>query len=187
MNNETASRQPSRVLKWAIIIALIVVLNLFFNYAITLVYPSPQFENFCPSRQVENMPTTQEECLAVGGQWNQRISPEAPAAKTPTTAPLTESYCNTTYSCQNSFNNAENTYNRSVFIVLVILGIASLVIGTLLKTSDAISAGLSLGGVLSLIIASARYWTEAANILKVVILAVALVALIWLGLKKFRN
>ncbi len=185
MNENFENNRPSRVLRWSIIIALVIVLNLFFNYAITLVYPAPQYENFCPTSQVATPPADQKSCLAAGGQWTQTVSP-APTIGGKTT-PQTAGYCDVTFTCQKNFDAAGNTYARTVFIVLVLLGVASIVVGAVFKASDVISAGLSLGGVLSLIIASARYWTEAANILKVLILAVALIALIWLGVKKFKN
>jgi hypothetical protein len=60
-------------------------------------------------------------------------------------------------------------------------------VGTFLKGNMLISVALSLGGVLSFIIASMRYWTSADDLIKVIILAIALAILIWVAVKKFKN
>jgi hypothetical protein len=185
MNNDITH---SRALKWSIIIAIIIVLNLFFNYAITLVYPTPQYSDFCPANQVVASPANQKDCLAVGGQWTQTVSPQDPAAvKSLPAISQTTGYCDQYYTCNKAFTAASDAFGKNVFIILVVLGIISIVSSIFLKSSTVVSVGLSLGGVLSLIIASARYWGEAGNLLRVLILALALVALIWVGLRKFKN
>ena len=168
----------SRFVRVAFIISIIVVLNLFFNYSIYLVYPSPQYETYCPQTQVVPPYTDQASCTAAGGQW----SPEqmAPGSTQPS------GYCNPTYTCSNNFDHANTTYARNVFIALIILGIVSLGVSVLFATAPVVSAGLSWGGVLSLIIASARYWSYAQTSLQVVILGIALVALLWFGARRFR-
>ena len=72
----------------------------------------------------------------------------------------------------------------NIFIILVILGVVSFLLGTFI-TNEIIILSFSWGGVLSFIIASIRYWSDADNWVKVLILAVALGALIWLAIKKF--
>ncbi len=42
----------SKVLKWSLVIGIVIVINMFFNYTLSLVYKSPVFENFCPTQQV---------------------------------------------------------------------------------------------------------------------------------------
>jgi hypothetical protein len=51
--------------------------------------------------------------------------------------------------------------------------------------NEVLALAFSWGGVLSLFIASLRYWSDANNILKVIILAIALGSLIWTAVKKF--
>ena len=51
---------------------------------------------------------------------------------------------------------------------------------------EVVSLGLSLAGILSLIIGSMRYWSAMDDYLRVVILGLALAALIYIGIKKFR-
>lgn len=180
---ETYKKQ-SGVLKWSLIIALVIILNLFFNYALSLVYPSPEYNAYCPDSTIQVPPSTKAQCVAVGGQWTENTYPQPQSNLTKSDV---TGYCNPTFTCQKKFDEVTNIYNRNVFIILIVLGFVALGTGLFLNISTAVSSGLSLGGVLSFIIASARYWSEAGNILRVVILALALVALIWLGAKKFKD
>jgi hypothetical protein len=157
------TQHSPRFIKWALIIGIVIVMNLFFNYALSLVYKAPDYNTFFPQSQVMNMPTTQQDCVSTGGQWQ-------------------GSYCNPNFISQQHFNAAQKQYDRIIFIALVILGVLSIVCGALIANS-VLSLAFSWGGVLS--IASLRYWSDANNLLKVLILAIALGGLIWTAVKKF--
>jgi len=177
-----------KVLKWALIIGIVIVLNLFFNYAISLFYKQPDYNAYFPQSQVVEPITTKEACLAVGGQWTENTNaiPKG-GIQTPITNPLTNnSYCDPNFTKQQEFSHAEKVYNRNIFIMLVVLGVMALLLGVFIP-NEIITFGFSWGGVLSFIIASIRYWSDADNLVKVLILAVALGALIWLAVKKFGN
>lgn len=168
---------PSRFAKWSLTLGIVIVLNMFFNYAISLVYKSPEYPT---APQVVDSISTKEACLAVGGQWNANTY-VAPDQKN-----VPAGYCDPDYNRRNQYEQDRKLYNRNVFIVLVVLGIASIFVGVLVAV-EVISAALSWGGVLSLLIASMRYWSDAGNILKLLILAVALVALFWVAIRKFSH
>jgi hypothetical protein len=147
----------SKVLKWSLIIGIVIVLNMFFNYALSLIYKNPDYNTFCP-------PTTM-------------MVPAGP------TSVVDNQYT----VCQNNFDSAQKVYDRNVFITLVILGAICVAIGNFLAGNMLISIALSLAGVLSFIIASMRYWGSADDLIKVIILAIALAILIWVAVKKFKN
>ena len=174
----------SKVLKWSLIIGIIIVLNLFFNYALSLAYKQPTYEIFCPntSQVVENV-SAKEQCVALGGQWNENYYGQPiPAEKM---AP--KGYCDQQFTCRADYDSAQKVYDRNVFITLVILGALCVAAGTFLKKNLVIGMALSLAGVLSFIIASMRYWTSADDLIKVIILAIALAILIWVAVRKFKN
>jgi hypothetical protein len=175
----------SKVLKWSLIVGIVIVLNLLFNYALSLIYKNPVFENFCPVNQVNEVINTQQACVAKGGQWNGGSSYQY-LKETGQPVPVA-GYCNLQFTCQNSFDAAQKVYNRNVFITLVILGAICVAAGSFLKVNVLISIALSLAGVLSFIVASMRYWTSADDWVKVIILAIALAILIWVAVKKFKN
>lgn len=103
------------------------------------------------------------------------------------TQPERVAWCDVTFTCQKQFNDAQKMYNRNVFIALVILGAVSLVVSFFIVNITAVSLGLSLGGVLSLIVGSMRYWDDMEDYLRVIVLGFALIALIWLGVKKIQE
>ena len=179
----------SKVFKWSLIIGIVIVLNLFFNYALSLIYKNPTYEAFCPTQQVNEAVDTQKACVDRGGQWNANNQYIEPKGTTPVINGVTipAGYCNLQFTCQNNYNTAQKVYDRNVFITLVILGAICVAIGTFLTGNILISIALSLAGVLSFIIASMRYWSSADDLIKVIILAIALAILIWVAIKKFKN
>ncbi len=170
-----------RIGKWSTIIGIMIVLNLFFNYAISLVYKSPELEAFCPTSQVVNVPGTQAACVAQGGQWNENMY-YGEGAK-----PAPAGYCDAQYTCRQTYDTARQDYDRNVFVILVLLGALSVAGGNFFAKNGVIASGLSLSGVLSFIVASMRYWGSANDSIKLVILAVALGLLCWVAVKKFKN
>lgn len=176
-----------KLLKWALVIGIVIVLNLFFNYAISLFYKEPDYNIFFPQQQVVEPITTKEACLGVGGQWTESPVPVSKGGYTtpvPVSSPQITSYCDPNFTKQQQFNDAQKVYQRTIFIILVVLGVISLVSGAFIA-NEIVTLGLSWGGVLSLIIASMRYWSSADNLIRVLILGFALVVLIWLAIKKF--
>ena len=172
-----------KFLKWAIIVGIVIVLNLFFNYSISLFYKEPDYSMYFPPSQVLEPINTKDECLKVGGQWTQYDwSNNTPGPKSAN--PQLSGTCDTNFTKQQEYNQAQKVYQRNVFIILVILGIISFLVGAFVA-NEIIAIGFSWGGVLSFFIASVRYWSVADNLIKVLILAVALGTLIWLAVKKF--
>ena len=184
---DNTEQKGSRFLKWILVLGLVVVLNLFFGYAIDAFYKEPQFDKYCVQKQVNVIPETQKKCVEEGGQWNEdptyvrKLSPEM------IDGPKITGYCNLYFTCQKDYDAAHKVYNRNIFVGLVVLGVLSLVAGFVIASYEAVSLGLSLGGVVSLIIAAIRYWSDMDEKLRVVVLGVALIVLIYLGIKKFRQ
>ena len=179
--------QDSKFTKWILAVAILIVLNLFFLYAINVFYPESKYEAYCPREQVTVIPETQDECVAVGGAWT-----EGPNQKLMRPLPHTENlsedsfgYCDLSYTCAKDYEKARSLYQRNVFVARVVLGVFSLLLGFYLTAHAPVSLGFLLGGILSLIIGTAGYWSEMQDYLRVVVLGVALAVLIWLGVKKF--
>jgi len=177
----------SKVLKWSLIIGIVIVLNLFFNYTLSLVYSEPDYEAYCPNtNQVVEAVNTREQCIDLGGQWNENVY--APGEKNvPTGYTGYTGYCDAQFTCRGEYDAARKVYDRNVFITLVLLGAVCVALGSFLVGNSLLSIALSMAGVLSFIIASMRYWSSADNLIKVIILAIALCILIWVAMKKFRD
>ncbi len=170
----------SKVLRWSLIIGIVIVLNMFFNYALSLIYKQPEFNVYCPNTAQIIEANTKDSCVVKGGQWNENTA-YAPQKFD------SSGYCDLQFTCRQNFDSAQKVYDRNVFITLVILGALCVLLGNYLKSNLVLGQSLSLAGVFSFIIASMRYWSSADNLIKVLILLIALIILIWVAIKKFKN
>lgn len=177
--------KKSSIIKWALIVGIMIVVNLFVTYLVDVIYHAPEYTDFCPERQVNRAIETESECLEVGGQWNENI--EAKSMTPQITVPVPAGYCDTDYTCRQQYEETMKVYNRNVFVVFIIAGILLLIGSIYIKGAEAISLGLAFGGVLALIIGSVRYWSDMNDILRVILLGIALVGLIYVAWKKFKD
>lgn len=173
-------KKPSKFVQVSIIVAIVIVLNLFSNYVVSLVYKEPTYDMYVKPAQVVGDINTKDKCLSVGGQWSENAYPSVKGET------KVEGYCNADYTNQLNYEKARASYEKKVFITLIIFGVLLLVSAGFLSIAI-LSISFAWGGVLSLIIASIRYWSIADNIFKVIILGIALVLLIWLAVKKFNK
>ncbi|MBI4118575.1 MAG: hypothetical protein HY455_03515 [Parcubacteria group bacterium] len=181
--------KPHAFLKWGLVAATVIVLDLFFVFGVQLVYETPEYTNFCKQEQVRIVPQKKDECVAVGGQWvdDQFLQKGFPRGYTEP-APievLKEGYCDPEFTCRKEFEDAHQLYNRNSFIVLVILGTVALLGSFFLRMYEIVSIGFGLGGILTYIVASMRYWADMPDYLRVGILGLALAALVYAGIRWF--
>ncbi|MEK7565356.1 MAG: hypothetical protein AAB501_03930 [Patescibacteria group bacterium] len=180
----------SKIKEIILALAIVVVLNLFFNYGVFTFYKEPKFENFCSAELTQKVYTEKASCEAVGGRWyesNQvnygdRMVPVKPMPQTGET-----SWCDSTDKCRKDYDTVRNVYNRNVFIILIVLGLISLGLGLLVISASAVANGFLGGGLLSLIVGTVRYWSDMNEYLRFIVLGIALAMLIWLGYKKFNS
>ncbi len=190
---DTTKRTPVSILKWSLIIGIVIVLNLFYNYTLSLVFSAPEYNTFCAQKQINISPDTQEKCVAEGGAWTQYPSGTNPKLinqpvlidQSSTATPV--GYCDQTFSCNQKYQDASKVYDRNVFITLVVLGVITFVASLFFVGFELLSIALSIGAVLDFVIASIRYWARADDLIKVLILGVALAVLIWVAVKKFNS
>jgi hypothetical protein len=175
----SAKSPPPKFVRWAVMLGIVIALNIFFVVAASLVFPQPKYEDFCPLAN-RPMPQTETACTDAGGMWNP-VPAEATAPKAP------NGYCDLTTKCQKPYEAASEQHQMRVFVLMVGLGVLSIIVGVMPLGSAIVSTGLSYGGVLALIIGSAQYWSQAGDWLRLAIAAIALAALVYLGLKRFRD
>ena len=170
---------PPKFVRWAVMLGIIVALNLFFFVASSLIFPQVKYEDFCPLNQPSS--ATQADCTSQGGTWNAVPTGDA-------TRPVAPSgFCDFTAKCQTPYDNANEHRQMEVFVLMVGLGVLSIIVGVLPLGSSIVSTGLSYGGVLALVIGAAQYWSEAGNWLKLGISGLALLALIYIGISRFKD
>lgn len=184
--------------KIILVLGIIIVLNLFFNYGIETFYDGPEYDDFCAEELRSVKYNAQEDCEAVGGFWTEsqalvEFNSEGEPISSERSMLVKEQikepsgWCDVDHTCRKEFEVANNLYKRNVFIILIVLGILSIIAGFFFGQSEAVALGFSFGGILSLIIGTIRYWSAMDDYLRFIVLAIALAALIWLGIKKIRD
>ena len=152
----------------ALVIAI--VLSSLVGYAINVFEEGPEWDDYCgdfrnpgPDKEV-----TQESCEAQeGARWM-------------------DNYCDYNYQCQMDYDDARDKHGLTVFLVSVPAGLIALFVGVVLGLPS-VSSGLMLGGVFLVFYGTASYWSNFSDIVRVVILAIALSILIWLGYRKLEH
>ncbi|MFY9492996.1 MAG: hypothetical protein WAP55_00715 [Minisyncoccia bacterium] len=179
----------SRIKEIILALAIVVVLNLFFNYGVFTFYDSPDYEKFCPVELTQKLYADKSECEAVGGRWFEgtgevKYHPSEPRPVPVEPAAGQKGWCDATAECRDAYESVRDVYNRNVFVILVVLGLISLGLGFLVINAAPVANGFLGGGLLSLIIGTVRYWSDMNDYLRFIILGLALAGLIWLGYKK---
>lgn len=172
-------KKTGRAKKIILSIAIAILFVLFIAYAIETTYPSPKYENYCPT--LEKQPMNQTDCDAINGTW--QVYPTYSSEKPGQTG--VEGYCDTYTKCSKPWQDAQDKYNRNIFFVSIILGMIVVVLSILLAV-ESVSAGLMAGGVLLIIYGTIRYWGSLSNVFRTIMLAIALGVLIWLGYRKLK-
>jgi len=170
-----ATTSPKFV-RWALLIGIVIALNLFFVAARSLALPEPKYDDYCPT-MIQPTPTV-EACEVQGGVW---------VATTGVKPSIEEGYCDFYQKCQPLYDAAQKEYAMYAFVIMVGLGVLSLIVGVIPMGSSIVSSGLSYGGVLALLIAAGGYWGDAGSLVKLGMSLVALAALIYVGIKRFRD
>lgn len=179
---ENKAHKPSRVAKWSLIIAIFILLNVFFNVSVGLFLDEPKYDDFCKNSYPGKEITNQETCNQFNGEWQNYAVPTVNPDGT-----TISGYCDVYTKCQNEMNKATESYELKVFVALMVLGVITFIASLFLKTNALVGTALSLAAVLDFIIASIRYWSSANEWLRFLILLIALVILIYIAIKKFSD
>ena len=181
MEPQTVSQQPKFV-RWALLLGIVVILNIFFSVVLALAYPAPKYEDYCPQKNIT--PTTAVACDENGGVWTEYSPAPVPSD---ITMPKQTGYCDMYAKCQKPYQTANDEHALYAFVLMVGLGVIALVAGFVPLGSSIVSSGLSYGGVVALVVGSAQYWGTAGNWIRLAIASVGLIALLYIGWRRFRD
>lgn len=173
-------KKSHKVRKVILSVAIAILFVMFIAYAIESVYPSPKYERYCPSPTIN--PVNESECTAVNGTWivypvETMNGKQFPAG--------VSGYCDTYTECAQPWEDAQESYNRNLFFISIIIGLIVVVL-SLVFSVEAVGSGLMGGGVLLMIYGTIRYWGALSDILRTVMIGIALGILIWIGYRKLR-
>ncbi|HWQ60452.1 MAG TPA: hypothetical protein VN420_04920 [Candidatus Fimivivens sp.] len=180
---EESVKRSNALVRAAVLVGVAILLNVFLAYLVRVFYLEPIFTDFCPERQVVESIADREKCVSVGGQWTE---PD-PSQSALYGKEGVFGSCNEQFSCAKDFEKADALYARNLFIVFVIAGASFLLGGAFLVGSRTVSSGLSLGGVFALLFGSLRYWSDMDDRLRVVVSGFALLSLLLIAWRRFRD
>lgn len=180
----------SKLKKTILGIAIAIVLAFFLGYAVNTFYEEPDSNEFCEdidlrievescedyelpmeNREPYPVPVKECSCYEVDKEGNKKCEATNPEYQ----------------QCMEQYSDVRENHGRFSFILLTILGLASILIGGLVLKVEAVSSGIMGGGVLTLIYASLRYWGSIQDYARLIILGVTLGILVWIGYKKFKR
>jgi len=171
-----------KFVRWAVMLGIVIVLNIFFLVARSTILPEPVYDDYCPT--TVQPAATEEACALQDGVWVE--TPDDPRV-TAVVKPNPAGYCDLYQKCQPQYEEAWQNHQLYSFAFMLALGVLSLIAGVVPMGSSIVSSGLSYGGVLALVIAIIGYWHEASTLLQLGISFVALVALLYIGARRFRD
>ena len=157
---------PNKIKTILLSIIIAVVLFSFVVYLIQAIKPAPKYEDFCEERAIARAMAKPLNNLNLSDEelQEQTLFKE----------------------CQERYEESRDSYNLIVFIIAVLAGLLAVSAGILLQLPS-VSSGLMIGGVALTIYGTSRYWSKLSNWFRVIVLALVLAVLIWLGYKKLKN
>jgi hypothetical protein len=153
----------------------IILLTIFVAvYGISTFYSSPEYEDFCGEFKTAEVINDSERCEEIGGKWNDYESarPIELDAK---------GYCDRDFICREEYDKAREVYSRNLFLITLPLGIAIIILGTLMFSLESVGAGLMGGGVGIILWGVVGFWRFADDWLKFLLSLVGLIVLIGLA------
>ena len=141
---------------FGVVLAILVVS--FINVGISLFYPAPKYEDHCQPYIPERLPVLENQT------FNQ------------------EQYEKNNL-CGESFNEAQNKYNRTIFLILAPIGLLLLIIGTLIPNVT-LQIMLMGSGFINVVIAIVRNLQEKTSVF--IVLGILIIIGILFTIKKLR-
>lgn len=171
--------KPPKFVRWAVLLGIVVLMNVFAFISISYIYPEPEYDQFC---EMQNRPLieNEEQCSLEGGKWNAHQSLDPQTGKQ-------AGYCDLEYECRMEYQDAQTNHAQNSFIALLIIGAVAILAGMFLKGSSIVAAGLSYGGVALLIVAGARFLGDLDQLIQIIAVGIAFVLLIALAYRKFKD
>ncbi|MBX4212340.1 hypothetical protein KW787_02705 [Candidatus Pacearchaeota archaeon] len=169
-------------------IGIFIVYMLMLGYGIEAFYPSPKYEAYCTGNEFTypkipygvtptncsyspQLQQQEQACYANQGQpaytYNDQGCPVS-------------AQCNY---CMKDFNDAQKSYSKVIFIIALITGIITLIVGFAILSVEPVGSALMASGIGAIFYGSVRNWANLSDIWRFLLLLVSLVILIWIALR----
>lgn len=173
----------------AITLGIAIVITILVPLIVDSAYEMPSYEKYCnDSLRAKPYKPVFDSQACIYDEYN---NPEYNACISQGRTPHFEqnesgcqvySYCD---DCNEQFNKAQEKYNRNIIMIIMPLALIAVITG-LYFSIDFIGAGFMFGGVLLLIYASVRSFSDSNKLLRIGMLVIDLLVLLWIGYKKLK-
>ncbi|MBX4196309.1 hypothetical protein KW805_01850 [Candidatus Pacearchaeota archaeon] len=173
-------------------IGIFIVYMLMLGYGIEAFYPSPKYDSYCTGSEFTS-PKYPYAVIPTNCSYSPELQQQEQACYASQGMPVYQ-YNNqgctisaTCNYCNKQFNDAQKEYSKGVFIVALIAGIITLIIGYTILSVEPVGSALMASGIGAIFYGSVRNWSNLSDIWRFLLLLVALVVLIWIALRINRN
>ena len=203
MNTSPKKKKQTHVFFSILIgVAIAVLISLFYNYSFKLIYPNPTIDMGAYNDAQQKCYNTynkqvyiKDQCLNEGGSWYQYASPNGTTLVDGKEVQIMGrcEYATKVQEClkqagPNPYDNtARDLQTRYRSFGALILGIILVVISMFIRNVLAVSIGLSLGGISLLLTGTIYFWRDMPGLMRVIILALGLAAIIFFAVRKLKN
>jgi len=134
-------------------IIIAVVFLMFCVFGTKLIYDVPQYEDYCNYEELGKIDAVNN-----------------------------SAYYNQVYKeCSDKYDLANKNYSKNMFIISLVFGILIIIICTIWIEINSISGGLMFGSLMFIIYGTGRYWNYMDDLLRFIVLGVALIMLIYVA------
>ena len=85
--------------------------------------------------------------------------------------------------CEQEFSDARDAWSKNVFIIALIIGIVTLIVGYFVLSAEPVGSALIASGIGAIFYASVTNWRNFTDVWRFLLLLLAFVFLVWLALR----
>jgi len=177
----------------AMIVAISILSALFIGLLVDAIYASPEYDDYCEERFREAPKPYREsaqECTFQLPQSEQDAIDACYKEKGQPTFDYDTKGCQTSFKecdyCNKEYQEARNMYNRNLFFLIAPIALLFIIGGLYWKT-EVIGTGFMFSGILLLIYATMRYFSDMSKVLRVVVIGIELLLLLFISKKKLKK
>jgi hypothetical protein len=152
-------------------IGIVIVFGLALGYGIEAFHPSPQYEDYCDPLRGYEVIDNSTICEQDGGKW----FGNEPIVKGEVTV---KGYCDYDFTCRGEYESTRERYSWSVFLISIIVGIITLLLGFMVLKVEPVGSALIGSAIWAILYGSIWNWNNFGKSWKFILLFIALVLLI---------
>lgn len=145
-------------------IIIAVVFLMFCVFGTKLIYDAPEYEKYCDYSKI-NAPTAYDKTNLSQAELQEQQ----------------EEYNKIYEECSKEYELANKNYSKNMFIISLVFGLLVIIICTIWIDIGSISGGLMFGSLMFIIYGTGRYWEYMDDLLRFIILGIALAILIYVA------